>query len=460
MAVRSGAGTGVIVSLVVFILTTIFLLVLTIVFYAGKTEALELTERAASDLEQYVKQTQRNSDVFKAFEQAAAANGQSVAAHLNGRYEDAMRFLNGDASGSLDQVKAAFGRFGVGEGDVVRHVLEEKTRELGTRQTEIDGLKGKLSDRDAELAQKDATIARMNDDHRAEIELVSREITTYREAAEKYGNDVTLTIGQVNDAVDRLKGQYDARIRGLEDELDGANQEVVLLRARVDEYEAIFNEARARATSPELLVDGTVIDVDSGRETIFIDRGKRHRVVLGMTFEVYDDAGSIRVNPRTGVLPRGKASIQVVKVADTTSTCKITRAVPGRPVVRNNVVANAIYDPTYRFKFLVHGKFDVDGDGRPTKAEADYIESLIIDWGGEVVTGTELPGDLDFLVLGEMPPIPPQPPVNATEAQTRIWVNKRMARLQYEELYNRASEAQIPILNANRFFILIGHTDR
>ena len=39
MAVRSGAGTGVVVSLVVFILTTFFLLILTIVFYSKQTKA-------------------------------------------------------------------------------------------------------------------------------------------------------------------------------------------------------------------------------------------------------------------------------------------------------------------------------------------------------------------------------------------------------------------------------------
>ena len=44
----------------------------------------------------------------------------------------------------------------------------------------------------------------------------------------------------------------------------------------------------------------------------------------------------------TGSLPRGKASLQVIQVRDTTSKCLITRAVPGRPVVRTDVIANAV----------------------------------------------------------------------------------------------------------------------
>ena len=45
MATRIGGGTGVIVALVVFVLSTVFLLVLTIVFYAGQTRERE--ERAS-----------------------------------------------------------------------------------------------------------------------------------------------------------------------------------------------------------------------------------------------------------------------------------------------------------------------------------------------------------------------------------------------------------------------------
>ncbi len=41
MAIRSNAGTGVIVSLVVFVLATVFLLVLSIVFYASGREQAE-----------------------------------------------------------------------------------------------------------------------------------------------------------------------------------------------------------------------------------------------------------------------------------------------------------------------------------------------------------------------------------------------------------------------------------
>lgn len=55
MAVRSGAGTGVIVSLIVFIVLSIAMLVMSIVFYSRQTEARADLETAKNDLAQYVK---------------------------------------------------------------------------------------------------------------------------------------------------------------------------------------------------------------------------------------------------------------------------------------------------------------------------------------------------------------------------------------------------------------------
>jgi hypothetical protein len=457
MAVRSGAGTGVIVSLVVFVLATVFLLVLTIVFYAGKTDALDQKARAENALTRYATSQQRSMDRYKNFEQAAGR--QSVTAYLNARFEDLMRYVDGSPDTSLERLKADFDRFGVGD-ESIRRLLERTQSSLRNSEVEIEGLQGKLAERDAELADKDAEIARMKEDHQQELAEVSQEIVAYREAADQYRQMVDDAIADLNLARDRLRDQYEGRITELEDELDSVNQELYLARDRLNEFEEILDEIRFKAKNPSELVDAQVIDTDPANEQVFINRGRNDRIVLGMTFEVYDDDASISVNPQTGLLPRGKASVKVVKVGETTSTCKITRSVRGRPVVRNDVLANAVYDPERKFKFLIHSKFDVDGDGRPSEAEAEYLRSLVVEWGGEVVFGDQLPGDLDFLVLGAEPPLPPPLPPGANDTQIAEWLRIRQAHEKYNELFRRASEAQIPVLNANRFFILIGHTGR
>lgn len=458
MAVRSGAGTGVVVSLVVFVMTTVFLLVLTIVFYAGRTEAQEERAEALATLNQYVRTNERNQDLFRGFEAAAGQRNESVAQHLHNRYQSLMRYVDGDPASTLDRLQGRLSRFGVADAGVVAHVLQDTHRERTQARDEVDALKQQLERNQNEMAEVQAQMNRLRDAHQQELAGVQQQIAGYRTAAEEYRQELEQTKRTMNEAVDRLEDRYENRIADLENETDELHRERVLLMSRVEDLQSRLSADRIRSQDPATLVDGRVIDTSA--DQVFIDRGRQHRIVLGMTFEVYDDAASIRPNQQTGELPRGKASLQVIRVGDTTSTAKIIRSVAGRPVVRDDVIANAVYDPNYRFKFLVHGLFDLDGDGRATEAEREYIENMIVQWGGIVVQGDELPGDLDFLVLGQQPREPAPLREGASTREMQDWIRRRADLEKYEQLFRQAREAQIPVLNANRFFVLIGHTHR
>ena len=65
MAMRSGSGVGVLVALIVFVISTVALLVLTIVFYAGKADAIEQESMARTDLDEFITREQRNRDSTK-----------------------------------------------------------------------------------------------------------------------------------------------------------------------------------------------------------------------------------------------------------------------------------------------------------------------------------------------------------------------------------------------------------
>lgn len=460
MAVRSGAGTGVVVSLVVFVLTTVFLLVLTIVFYAGRAEAQDERADAEAALSQYVRPAERNQDVFRGYEGAATERNQSVAQHLHDRIQNIMRYVDGDGGTRLESLRTQLDRYGVSEEGVVVDALRDAHRERDRAQDEIESLQGQLDQLNDDLAQMQSQNEQLRATHRDELRDVQNQIAGYRDAAEEYRTELDNTRSAMNESVDRLHDQYEQQIDDLESETDDLNRERVLLMSRIEDLQERLSADRIRAQDPSTLVDGRVIDAGGSSDQVFINRGKDHRVVLGMTFEVYDDAGAIRVNQETGELPRGKASLQVIRVGESTSTTKVIRSVPGRPVVREDVIANAVYDPNYSFKFLVHGLFDVDGDGRPTATEREYLENTVVEWGGTVVQGNELPGDLDFLVLGVRPQEPPLLPQDASQAMIRDWVAKKEAKERYENLFRQAREAQIPVLNMNRFFVLIGHTQR
>jgi hypothetical protein len=458
MAVRTGAGTGVIVSLVVFVLTTVFLLVLTIVFYAGKTKETEAKVAAEQSLATYIANNQRNADIYKNFESAARERRMSVAQYLNQRYEDALAFFGNQPNATLDTIRQDFSRFSIKEGDTVRGAMQKLAGDLNAARSEAEAYKTQLADANKQISEKDAQMAAANQACEQRVQDCEGQIASYRDAAEDYRKRMEEAVDALNQAGDAMRNEYEAEKSRLNDEVDNLEREKRTLEGKVKEFERIRAEAIVRAQNPAMQVDGKIIDVQG--DQVFIDRGKRDRIMLGMNFELYGDQSQIRVNPQTGEVPRGKASMQVVKVDETTSTCKVTRTSTGQPIVRGDVIANAVYDPKYVYKFLIHGKFDVDGDGKPTETEAEYLRSLVLQWGGTVVSGDELPGDLDFLVLGSPPPEPPPPAADAPQALLTDFIKRKEAVDLYKRLLNQATNAQIPVLNANRFFILTGYVDR
>jgi hypothetical protein len=178
-----------------------------------------------------------------------------------------------------------------------------------------------------------------------------------------------------------------------------------------------------------------------------------------MTFDVYDSASAIQYSPTTGDLIPGKARIQVLKVEENTSTARVipenSRFAPRpRPIVKDDVIANVIFSPEYRYKFLVHGKFDVDNDGKATAAEAEYVRGRIKSWGGDVIDGDALRGDLDFIVMGTMPLEPIALSTDAGEGEYTAHFEQKKAFDTYKTLFNEAQTARIPVLNWNRLQVL------
>ena len=456
MAIRSNAGTGVIVSLVVFILISIFLLVTTIIFYSGQSKQVEATRTAENTLDEYALKRERNSDQVKTIAAEAKKGRKSVLGYLLEENNALKTYVAGNPEESIENLQRRFSSMGVDS--TIFNSMKDLDRRLNDSTNELESLRKQarsLQDERDRLVTDVESASRSRDNL---IAAESKQVEKYRNATEEHLAQIADVREQMEVASDKLRDRYSDTITDLEGEVDALRQEKVVLKSRVEELEERINKTRIKPHDPDTLVDGMVIDIAGGNDQVYIDRGRLDQVVLGMTFEVYDDAAQIRPTA-AGDFPRGKASLQVIKVGDNTSTAKITRSTVGRPVVRNDVIANAIYDPEYKFKFLVHGQYDIDGDGYPSEEEAAYLRSQIENWGGIVIRSETLPGDLDFLVLGVEPMDPVRPPQDASMLVQQDYIRRKTIYHDYQELYNQARNAQIPILNANRLHILTGGTD-
>jgi len=192
-------------------------------------------------------------------------------------------------------------------------------------------------------------------------------IAPFTNATTDYAKSVEEMQKIAHDSKDELEQRYRARIDDLQKNIDGLGAERDTLRTKLEQAEKKLVQFEVKPEDPSSLVDGHIIEVGGPDSTVYLDIGQKHRVVPGMTFEVFSTPEQVQ-NNKDGAL-RGKASIQVLRVTDDTSTARVTRSSPNQPVNRNDVLINAVYSPTYTYRMLVYGKFDVNNDGKITAAD-------------------------------------------------------------------------------------------
>ncbi len=449
MASRS-ASTGTLIGLVIFVLMSVVFLALSIIFFVGKTSEHEKAVQAEQQLADFIRAEERGRDQAKALQTAAAGNQRSVFGEMADRAE-AMQLFLGSNDADLAATRTALS---LGETDTVRGALNDLRQQVRARTDEATSLKTRLADATKTADTLRAQSANADKLHQAALAKVEGTIDNFRTAVEDAQNRMNASIAAFEAFRSEIEESQRNAMAEKDRELNASREEVTVLSEKVSALQSKVELASGRATNPSDLVDATVAGIDPTSGNVFISIGSQNRVTPGMTFEVFDNASSIVASAENGA--RGKASLQILKVGDKTSTCRVLRTTKGHPVIKGDVVANAVFDPNYRFKFLVHGAFDVNKDGRATPAESDFLRERIRAWGGEVVDGNELTGDLDFIVLGSEPALPAPLPADATESQTTSYVAAREAREKYETLFREARDAQIPVLNWNRFSTLTG----
>jgi hypothetical protein len=457
MAIRSSAGTGVIISLIVFVLLTILLLAGSILLWGElETAKMEAAESGAI-LDDYATKAERSSaDWLTPLKDASGRD--SVIKYLYNENQSLRQFAIGSPDGTLSDLAAAREQLSLPQGQSLADTLADAQRKMGEMTARIAALEAGKNAADQSMQGLDDRLRTATSDLDALIAAESAQLKDYTDADDRYATAIKKAISEFESMQADLRDQKNMMIAQQQDQVDELTADNKRLVAQKRMLENRLNRDQLRAADPAALVDGRILDVIGSGDHVYIDRGRNDQIVLGMTFEVYKSPSQIRPNEE-GETPRGKASIQVVKIGDASSTAKVTRRVKGRPILADDVIANAVYDPDYTFKFLVHGVFDLDRDGKATEQEAEYLRERIERWGGVVVRGNEIPGDLDFLVLGEAP-VTPNKPFNQASTQAMTEYRKlRTAVDRYQSLQRDAQQAEIPVLNQNRLDILTGRTD-
>ncbi len=454
MASRTSTGVAMAVTLTIFIVLTVALFVTTMVFLSGKQRAERELVAFNDNNREIINEAERGAErVRSAVRLAQQENESLVASLLNGNRRLARLVAGNENLTPAEVTERAEAQASLSGASLLDRVDRFK-RQIADLERQLEEERGRFraasQDASSELNRFRGAIA----DNSQAISGATGEIGEYRNQVQGFRDELeAFTESEVKER-DQIRSSAQTTQRQLEDRLAALNAEVLTLR---DQLRRARGEGASDALRPideYALVDGEVAGINPLDNTVDISLGRGDKIVVGMTFGVYSQAGDLRPDIDTGEYQPGKADIEVISISEDSATCRIVRSSLGNPVVRGDVIANPVFDPNKTYVFVVQGDFDVNGDGVPTPQERDDLAGLIERWGGTVVP--DIRGDVDFLVLGSPPVQPPVPPAGAPIQVVNEFVRLKQANSTYTELFNKARDSSIPVLNANRLRTLLG----
>ncbi|XAL99395.1 hypothetical protein OT109_17665 [Phycisphaeraceae bacterium D3-23] len=340
-------------------------------------------------------------------------------------------------------------------------------------EAQIALLKRQNSEADATLARNLETIAAREDAlqrQQVEAQAVLEEAQTQARGIEAQLRSLTEERDALEQTVREAMQNADAssrtQIAALNDEIaaleNEANDNDSTIRAQA-QYIADLEKIKNELIFPDVTTaDGEILSVFNSGGQLFINRGRKQGVLLGLTFEVFDANEVIQLS-EIGA-PRGKATIEVYDLQDDTATCRVVRRSRGAQIVEGDVIANIVYDPNKVFTFYVFGDFDIEYNGGPN--DIGRIQNLVTEWGGLLaeleIDEDELPvlsPQIDFLILGQTPIFPDETDSLDPE-DIRVWQAQVREYEAYQALLDDAKRMRIPVLNQNRFIDLVGYYER
>ena len=333
----------------------------------------------------------------------------------------------------------------------------------------VDQLVGRL---DA-LRQENASLQQANTDlttaMQQQAQSAEQQMAVLRQSAEQaqqalqeteaskqaLSESVQATIDQANQQISELAAGAASNDQASADRIAELQQ----ARDRLQNDFRRLTEKVQRATGGQMLItpDGQVIR-SPAEGLLYINLGRNHSITNGMTFEVYDAVRGIPKLESAEDLPRGKASIQIVRVQPNQSEARVVTLAPGQAIREGDLVANLAYDRNIPVRFRVYGAFDLENAGQVNTRDRDRIEALIREFGGQVVPSVTV--ETDILVIGQEPEVPKPGSATPTAEEIRIIAQAQQQLNEYRAVLKQAQDLNIPILNQNQFLYYIGYFDQ
>jgi hypothetical protein len=334
--------------------------------------------------------------------------------------------------------------------------------------TLINDLKAKLDDARSQQSDAQAQYQQLQVDFNAAKEECTFKEQQLVEQVQTYQTNAD----EIQAKYDELKNQMDAsadeqlqaankRLEEEQNKLRQKQMELTDTQTKMAEMDKSLKEALAKLESirprPDRDVaayqaDASLLRVDLQNGLVYLNIGSEDHVYRGLTFAVFDRNMPI---PESG---EGKAEVEVFQVEPKVSVARIVKGTRKNPIVKEDLVANLIWDSKTANRFVVLGDFDFNNDGKMDSDGNQRIRDMIEHWGG--VVQNEVTIDTDFVVVGGKPkPMarPEQAAVDLDPSLQQKYEDSIKSAQVYQSQLDTADTLSTPVFNQKRFLYLIGY---
>lgn len=455
MAGRTSSSVGVGIWIAFLSVLSLGMLITAMIFFGNARKAQRDLQNAEAQAAEILKPGEGNlDDVRRLIAEAGRARpAKSLAKYLVDAQQLTMERVTGSRNDTVERFLEKLDQLKGADTAPLIQLVRDRDAQIASL-TEANARAE--ADRKTALADKQAEVDRVKsiqERHQATVDALNKDVGQYKTDVENYRAEVADLRAKMDAQIATIQSEARGRESELQARAEKLQQDNLVLQAQVQALRGERSKDVFKGQPEYALVDARIVGVNAAENQVTISVGRRQKAGIGMPFSVYADAASLRPDDQ-GNYPRGKAGLEIINVDENSSTCRILWETKGNPVVAGDVAANPLYDPNKTYKFLVFGNFDANADGVATAGERADIQALVEAWGGQIVD--DLSGDVDFLVLGERPVLPPRPDASAPVEVLQEFIRRTKDVDRYDRLRQQAEATSIPVLNENRLYTLLG----
>jgi len=444
-------AAGVVFFGISFVMSTVVAIIFKTQIEAARLEAAEATEQLTRVV------TSNELNLPEIVERKSDPQGLSIVGSLLDENKTLKRWINASPRSATQAIKAEILAADVPQGQTLLGQVRQLRAELAADRKKVKKIKGHLAQLNEQIPLIEEAKKTLGDNYERAVKQLQAELTKIQAGQSKYEQAIDQQRQALKKQLASARDQDQKTVNAQRNTITQQDQQIVILKQRFEDVLRQFAASRSGGEDPTRHYDATILSVHPEDNLVYIDLGREDHLLLGMTLEVFDQDMGVVVD-EFGEL-RGIATIEVVRVSDSTASARIVRGVRGKVIHEGDLAANVVYDPDTQHRFYVFGEFDIDRTNQFTATDRRRIQAMINLWGG--MLAKELTYQVDFLVLGNEPELPEPLPAGVIDPLTiEAYEAKRQQFEQFQDLIVQAKALSIPIMNQNRFLALVGYYRR